>query len=384
MFPYEFEPSFVNSVTYYPIQGRAQLNKSKEYVYDANGESTLFEESYAYSDSNFLPRTVAKRDSKGDEIGSTIYYVADFNNSSSIMKAMKNTNMMNVPISVNTWIKSGADATRQLTSSSVTEYAQLSDNDIRPFQLYQSELTAPISNSIVEPNDINFDKVNFKSYSYLKPKEAFFYLNGLSIQSVMNDGGRYTAKLYDHDSRFLVAEAVNAMNHEIKYTSFEGNSIGGWSYSAAGITTDYSPTGKKNFDLAKGALSATPTVSVNKPMVVSLWASNGSVVVNLEGTQYSPVKSGPTINGWIYLEFELPLFNTTLTITGNTRVDEVRLYPKNARVTTYTYDPGIGKTSECDLNNRITYFEYDTFGRLKGVKDENRNLIKAYEYNYKQ
>ena len=46
-----------------------------------------------------------------------------------------------------------------------------------------------------------------------------------------------------------------------------------------------------------------------------------------------------------------------------------------------TYDPLLGKTSECDENNRITYYEYDRLGRLQFIKDEKRNVVKMYEYN---
>ena len=48
---------------------------------------------------------------------------------------------------------------------------------------------------------------------------------------------------------------------------------------------------------------------------------------------------------------------------------------------TVTYDPLIGKSSECDENNRITYYDYDEHGRLRFIKDENRNVVKMYEYN---
>jgi hypothetical protein len=51
---------------------------------------------------------------------------------------------------------------------------------------------------------------------------------------------------------------------------------------------------------------------------------------------------------------------------------------------TVTYDPQVGKTSECDENNRITYYEYDNLSRLRFIKDENRNIIKMYEYNLKK
>ncbi|PRY03364.1 YD repeat-containing protein [Pontibacter ummariensis] len=54
----------------------------------------------------------------------------------------------------------------------------------------------------------------------------------------------------------------------------------------------------------------------------------------------------------------------------------------NAIVTTYTYDPLVGMTSSTDANNRTTFYEYDSFGRLKAVRDHDMNVLKTYEYHY--
>lgn len=54
----------------------------------------------------------------------------------------------------------------------------------------------------------------------------------------------------------------------------------------------------------------------------------------------------------------------------------------NALVTTYTYKPLVGMTSETDPRGRTTYYEYDGFGRLSVVRDHDRNVIKKYCYNY--
>jgi len=53
-------------------------------------------------------------------------------------------------------------------------------------------------------------------------------------------------------------------------------------------------------------------------------------------------------------------------------------------MTTLTHDPVFGVTSVTDPNNFTTYYEYDVFGRLATVKDDQRRVLKTYKYNYKQ
>ena len=89
------------------------------------------------------------------------------------------------------------------------------------------------------------------------------------------------------------------------------------------------------------------------------------------------------VNDWTYYEYKVNQGTVNPAITGTGTIDEVRLYPDNAKMGTTTYDPTKGKTSECDINNRILYYEYDGLGRIVGVRDEKRNLIKTYEYHFK-
>jgi YD repeat-containing protein len=53
-----------------------------------------------------------------------------------------------------------------------------------------------------------------------------------------------------------------------------------------------------------------------------------------------------------------------------------------ALVSTYTYDPLIGMTSQTDPAGIVTYYEYDDFGRLKNVKDAEGNILQHTEYHY--
>jgi YD repeat-containing protein len=51
-------------------------------------------------------------------------------------------------------------------------------------------------------------------------------------------------------------------------------------------------------------------------------------------------------------------------------------------MTTLTYEPLIGVTSQSDANNRILYYQYDDFGRLALIRDQDKNILKKICYNY--
>ena len=59
------------------------------------------------------------------------------------------------------------------------------------------------------------------------------------------------------------------------------------------------------------------------------------------------------------------------------------LLPPSAHITTYTYDPYFGMTSETDDSNLGTVYTYDTFGRLIAKYDQNYRKIEEYNYHLK-
>jgi len=52
-------------------------------------------------------------------------------------------------------------------------------------------------------------------------------------------------------------------------------------------------------------------------------------------------------------------------------------------ITTYTYKPLIGISTVTDPKGLIMYYEYDSFNRLKLVKDAQGNVLSENQYHYK-
>jgi YD repeat-containing protein len=61
-------------------------------------------------------------------------------------------------------------------------------------------------------------------------------------------------------------------------------------------------------------------------------------------------------------------------------LDDIRLTPRDSRVTTYTHKPHVGVTSIIDENNQTVYYEYDDYGRLRAVFDADGNLLQGNQY----
>lgn len=185
--------------------------------------------------------------------------------------------------------------------------------------------------------------------------------------------------IYGYNYSMVVAEVINANRSQVAYSSFESADKGYWAYSGApaGSSSDLARTGTKYYNVASGQIERTGLPAGR--YILSYWANTDLAVT---GTNYSLLKQsgGPAINGWNYYEkiISFSLDNSTLTLNGSAKVDELRLYPSEAQMTTWTYDPLIGKTSETDANNATVYYEYDEFNVLKNIKDQYGNIVKNY------
>lgn len=77
------------------------------------------------------------------------------------------------------------------------------------------------------------------------------------------------------------------------------------------------------------------------------------------------------------------LNNPTNELVMQNELAKLRNLP-NTFVTTFTYKPLVGMTTQTDANGKTTTYEYDSFNRLKLIRDFNGNILKTFDYKYKQ
>jgi YD repeat-containing protein len=84
---------------------------------------------------------------------------------------------------------------------------------------------------------------------------------------------------------------------------------------------------------------------------------------------------------WTYIT--KPYTGSSMVLSEGSAIDDVRIYPTDAQMKTYTHDPLLGLTSVTDESGFTQRYEYDTYGRLKLIRDDQGKILKSYQYHYK-
>lgn len=359
------------AVEIFPLYaGRAELVYTFERIYKKGDDNQYTENKTTFTYTPYYEvlgiNTVT---SEGYEKTKVMKYSGDL--SGGIIDVMKQNNMISVPIASKEY--TGAYGGNGYTFETVNEFTKTADGQIKVSRVLEQRTDRPTQTWT------NYTGPTSTDYSRYKVTQLYNYDASGNLVTTKDEGGRSVATIYDHNDKYIVATVANAEAATDKpaYTSFETVSRGGWQLAASAAYDPNAVTGKWSLNLAGNSCTA-PINNKSKAYILSFWANNGNVVVSTGATL---LKSAPVVNGFTYYEYNIAAGTGSVTVSGNALIDELRLYPATARMNTITYDALIGKTSECDENNQVTYYEYDDLARLRFIKDENRNIVKMYEYN---
>ena len=163
---------------------------------------------------------------------------------------------------------------------------------------------------------------------------------------IITEAGGQAAEVGSVAYTYTTSSITETPTSEFFYEGFEAN-------SSATIGTSH--TGNMYWNA--GAYSVPFTLPNSRAYTIQWWNwSNGKWVMNQQ--------------------------NYTGSLTINGIIDDVRVFPTDALMTTYTYAPLVGKTGEIDPSGRATTYQYDGFGRLNLVRDDDGNILKKYCYSY--
>lgn len=293
-----------------------------------------------------------------------IFYPSDYVQATGFVREMQQRNMIDYPLEQH-------NNSNGLTSKASFREYNLHDDIISLSREYSSKNTNLV------------DIIPYAQSNVLDPKYTLdfeYEHNELgNLISVKPVGGRTVRYLWSNRSEGPTAEVLNCPANDFGASSFETTDKGNWSYDGNTVEHNLAPTGKRVYALTGGLTKQG--LFDNKIYVLSYW-SNLAANYQSSGTSLE-VKNGPSVNGWTYHQ-HLITGTSSLSLSGNGLIDEVRIYPRESNMSTFTYSPLVGLTSRCDFSGRIEYYEYDRFRRLKYIKDGGRNIVKEYSYNYKK
>lgn len=268
------------------------------------------------------------------------------------------------------------DGKDQLTAAILFTYKP--DQPV-PDKVFELALTAPLPIGSFSSCSMAGGALS-KDGRYALSASFDLYDDALNVLQMHSPHQPVRSVIRDYQQYYPVCEVTGAAYSDIAYTSFETGYHGNWSV-AGGIADPLTFfTGRKGYQLANGTITKTG-LKPGLKYILSYWSRAGAKAV--AGATGS-FRSGSSINGWTYYEHRLTASTTLISIRGSGPIDELRLYPAGASMDTYTYEPLRGITAHCDARNEITYYEYDDQNRLMQVRDKQRNILKRYEYNFRE
>lgn len=245
--------------------------------------------------------------------------------------------------------------------------------------------------SLVETTTRTYDPLNFylRSESLQKSDESSVKKTYRYPKDMVNEGkdpwGIYTQMVSRNIISPLIEEVdtLTRLNYvqQLKWTGVQYFNPKESLYvprSSAVKNQAYPVDTVSKFNLYNSLGNILEQQKVNGTKEVYLWSYRGQYpVAKILNSDYITVKSVVT---QAQIDNAAATSDIALRALLNTLRTDTRL--KNAQVTTYTYDPISGMTSSTDIKGLTTFYEYDSFQRLKTIKDASGRILKVFDYQF--
>ncbi|TDN39907.1 hypothetical protein E4631_24310 [Hymenobacter sp. UV11] len=319
-------------------------------------------------------------------------YAGDYASTVPAAALLLQQQLLTVPLETQQWQQPAAGQPSQWTGGSLMAYAATSSGGLAPTRAWQAELPAPRL-LVMEPQNSSGAFLALTGEAAYRPRASYLYYGTGEVAEQHLLAQSPASYLWGYDQHHLIARAPNAPRERIAVTSFEPAGTGRWRYDSTGThrVSTASRTGHWAYRLdgtasvSRGQLPAGDYELgcwVQGALPPALQVTGGVVV----GASLQPVATAP--GDWHQYRGRVHFTSTgqvNLDIApGGTPLllDELRLHPVGAQLTTYTHDPLIGITSQTDPTGRTVTYEYDALGRLIRTRDEQGRILSQQQYHY--
>ena len=285
----------------------------------------------------------------------------------------------------------------KITGATVNTFSEVASDLFLPYQTLALELSQPLDPT--QYQSPYFSRGFFYADPKLRPQLSYKTYGPLGNLTSVEKAGIKTSYVWGYKNSLPIAKVQNAQPNQIAYTSFEPDSPGGWSYSgwdgqaSTLLQASAAVSGQRGYHL-NGTWGVGRGNLPPGEYTISFWAKGGRANVYIFTEQELGWTQGPpNLQGFCLIQSRIRITQGSASNpTGGINIDaygrevdidDVRIHPVDAQMTSYTHNLLAGVTSQSDTNNQPIRYQYDGFQRLQLVIDQMGNLIKSYQYNYK-
>ena len=317
--------------------------KESESVYSEDpGVSRITSSAVEYTSNNYI-RSELTTLADGKELSNTYTYPFDYP-SIAVFEEMINRNMLSYGIEQTVRKRNVTAEEFTLIGGSINEYGFFPDSDD------ENDLPSLTNENILIKSSYNWESTggevisdipSISDENYRLEVEFDYDKEGFLIQSNSRTG-EIESTIWDKSTYLPASTVYNAAFNDVYYNGFEED-------GRAKVTK----LGLRSHDGGNFSIPFVPGDISN--YLMSYWYFSNDKW-HLREKSYDPE------------------------INEGTALDEIKVYPKDALMTSSSYDKKGKILSQTDQNNRSVFYEYDTDERIKHIKDSEGNIVRSYDH----
>ena len=324
-------------------------------------------------------------------------------------------NRIDGPVETCSLLKRQADQYERVVEAHLTNFKMFQKGNSSaylalPCRTYDLSISSPLDfhapNSSVNFTFSNNIGVNFqvRNVNYELTDVVDGYDDKWNPIQAHKNNDNCVSTIWGYGQSYPISSVINATADEIGFAGFENQECEGWVNYCPIVETAQAHTGKfvvkvnteygpaREFEPGK-----TKPVSGMKTSVWVKGAEAAYLHIEISGDWSNHQRVSNTQEGgeWHLLEVELTADQVQQAIDQNKKLgvyvgntsstdaffDDIRVFPSDAKMTTYTIDPFFGITSTTDARNQTNWYEHDNLGRQTIVRDQDKNILAKKEFH---